>query len=119
MFGQRRVVFINAEDIKALGFKDGDWIDIKTVWEDAGADANQERRANRFKLVAYNIPRGNLAAYYPETNPLVPLASVALNAGTPASKSIPVVLVAHVAADDAAANLPISRDINQTVEVAA
>ena len=119
VFGQRRVVFINAEDIKALGMKDGDWIDIKTVWEGASSDTDQERRANRFKLVAYNIPRGNLAAYYPETNPLVPLASVALNAGTPASKSIPVVLVAHVAPDGELANSPARLDVNQTIEAAA
>jgi len=92
VFGQRRVVFIHAEDIRALGFRDGDWVDILTVWDDG-----QERRADRFKLVAYDIPRGNLAAYYPETNPLVPLSSVAENAGTPTSKSIPVMLVAHVA----------------------
>ena len=87
VFGQRRVVFIHAEDIRALGFKDGDWVDIRTVWDDG-----QERRADGFKLVAYDIPRGNLAAYYPETNPLVPLSAVAANAGTPTSKSIPVVL---------------------------
>ena len=90
VFGQRRVVFINAEDIRALGMKDGDWVDLQTVWNDG-----QERRADRFRLVAYDIPRGNLAAYYPETNPLVPLSSVAENAGTPTSKSIPVVLVPH------------------------
>ena len=119
VFGQRRVVFINAEDIEALGFKDGDWIDIKTVWEGADAPVGQERRANRFKLVAYNIPRGNLAAYYPETNPLVPLASVALNAGTPASKSIPVVLVAHAASSDKSALAHYGLDTNQTEEVAA
>ncbi len=93
VFGQRRVVFINAADIQRLGLKDGDWVDIKTVWDDG-----QQRRADRFKLVAYNIPRGDIAAYYPETNPLVPLSSVALNAGTPTSKSIPVVLVPHAAA---------------------
>ena len=92
VFGQRRVVFIHAEDIRQLGMKDGDWVDIQTVWSDG-----QERRADRFKLVAYDIPRGNLAAYYPETNPLVPLSSVAENAGTPTSKSIPVVLSLHVA----------------------
>jgi anaerobic selenocysteine-containing dehydrogenase len=84
------VLFINREDIRALGFKDGDWVDILTMWDDG-----QERRADRFRLVAYDIPRGNIAAYYPETNPLVPLASVALTAGTPTSKSIPVVLVPH------------------------
>jgi len=92
VFGQRRVVFIHKDDIRQLGMKDGDWVDIQTVWNDG-----QERRADRFKLVAYDIPRGNLAAYYPETNPLVPLSSVAENAGTPTSKSIPVVLSLHVA----------------------
>ena len=43
-------------------------------------------------LVAYDIPRGCVAAYYPETNALVPLDSVADGAGTPTSKSIPVLL---------------------------
>ncbi|MDA8448425.1 FdhF/YdeP family oxidoreductase [Acidovorax sp. NCPPB 3859] len=98
VYGQRRVVFIHPEDIRALGLKDGDWVDIQTVWSDG-----QERRADRFKLVGYDIPRGNLAAYYPETNPLVPLSSVALNAGTPTSKSIPVVLVPSAAVAGAAA----------------
>jgi hypothetical protein len=51
------------------------------------------RRADGFRLVAYDIPRGCLAAYYPETNPLVPLSSVADEARTPTSKSIPVMLV--------------------------
>ncbi|MEJ8848674.1 FdhF/YdeP family oxidoreductase [Variovorax rhizosphaerae] len=90
VFGQRRVVFINAEDIRALGMKDGDWVDIKAVWGDG-----VERRADKFRLVSYDIPRGDIGAYYPETNPLVALASVAIDAGTPTSKSIPVVLVPH------------------------
>jgi molybdopterin-dependent oxidoreductase alpha subunit len=97
VFGQRRVLFINREDIRALGFKDGDWVDLLTVWDDG-----QDRRADRFRLVPYDIPRGNIAAYYPETNPLVPLDSVALNAGTPTSKSIPVVLVLHRSRQDEA-----------------
>ncbi|MET0281931.1 MAG: FdhF/YdeP family oxidoreductase [Steroidobacteraceae bacterium] len=97
VFGQRRVVFINREDIRALGMKDGQWVDLLTVWDDG-----QDRRADRFRLVAYDIPRGNIAAYYPETNPLVPLSSVALNAGTPTSKSIPVLLVPHQHGQDEA-----------------
>ncbi len=87
VFGQRRVVFIHADDIRALGLADGDWVNIRTVWDDG-----QQRCVEGFKLVAYDIPRGNLAAYYPETNPLVPLSAVAAHAGTPTSKSIPVVL---------------------------
>ncbi len=98
VFGQRRVVFIHPGDIRALGLRDGAWVDLVTVWDDG-----QERRADRFRLVAYDIPRGNLAAYYPETNPLVPLSATALGAGTPTSKSIPVVVLPHqgAAADGA------------------
>jgi hypothetical protein len=58
-----------------------------SVWDDG-----VERRADGFLLVAYDIPRGCIGAYYPETNPLVPLQSVADIAGTPTSKSIPVLL---------------------------
>lgn len=97
VFGQRRVVFIHAEDIRELGMRDGDWVNIRTVWDDG-----VERRADGFKLVAYDTPRGNLAAYYPETNPLVPLTAVAERAGTPTSKSIPVVLERAAIAHDAA-----------------
>jgi molybdopterin-dependent oxidoreductase alpha subunit len=89
VFGQRRVVFIHTDDLAALGLQAGDWVDIETAW---GEDA-LERRAAGFKLVAYRIPRGNLAAYYPETNALVPLDSGDAAVGTPASKSIPVRLV--------------------------
>ena len=49
-----------------------------------------ERRADDFVLVEYAIPAGNLAAYFPETNPLVPLDHHAERARTPASKAIPV-----------------------------
>ena len=90
VFGQRKVVFVNAEDIQALGMKDGDWVDLHTVWDDF-----EERRVDGFKLVSYNIPRGCVAAYYPETNALVPLSAVATNAGTPTSKCIPVLILAH------------------------
>jgi molybdopterin-dependent oxidoreductase alpha subunit len=90
VFGQRRVVFIHAEDLRALGLRDGDWVDIHTVWNDG-----QPRRVDRFRLVRYDIPRGCLAAYYPETNPLVPLSATAAVAGTPTSKAIPVVLTPH------------------------
>nr|MBA2814428.1 Exoribonuclease 2 [Candidatus Pantoea persica] len=48
------------------------------------------RQRLQFKLVLYNIPRGNLAAYYPETNQLVPLNSFGDGSGTPTSKSVPV-----------------------------
>ena len=93
VWGQRRVVFIHANDIKQLGLKEGAWVDLHTATDDG-----IERSAAQFKLVAYDIPRGCLAAYYPETNPLVPLSSVADGAGTPTSKFIPVILRASAAA---------------------
>jgi len=93
--GHRRVVFIHAEDIKDLGMKAGDWVDITSLYVDEQSDDVQQRRAERFLLVAYDIPRGCLASYYPETNPLVPLQSFSIGARTPTSKSIPVTLSRH------------------------
>jgi molybdopterin-dependent oxidoreductase alpha subunit len=87
VFGMRRVLFANRLDLDMLGLKAGQWVDITSVWDD-----EVQRRAERFLLVEYDIPRGCLGAYYPETNPLVPLGSVADGAGTPTSKSIPVLL---------------------------
>src|SRR5690606_20427564 len=82
--GERRVLFVCAEDLKRLGLADGQHVDIVSVWSDG------ERLAPAFRLVEYDIPRGCVAAYYPETNVLVPLGHHADGARTPASKSIPV-----------------------------
>jgi hypothetical protein len=72
------------------------------------------RRARRFLLVEYDIPRGCLAAYYPETNGLVPLSSFADHARTPTSKSVPVVVSAHDASGIATGEVP--RDIPIAVD---
>ncbi|WP_275556688.1 FdhF/YdeP family oxidoreductase [Mixta sp. Marseille-Q2659] len=85
VYGQREVLFINPDDLSELGFDAGQNVDIETLWNDGIT-----RRVTGFKLVPYNIPRGNLAAYYPETNPLVPLSSFGDGSGTPTSKSVPV-----------------------------
>ncbi|MEH0833808.1 FdhF/YdeP family oxidoreductase [Pectobacterium cacticida] len=85
VYGQREVLFMHPEDIAALGLEDGDLVDIETLWNDGIT-----RVVNGFKLVSYAIPRGNLAAYYPETNPLVPLSSFGDETYTPTSKSVPV-----------------------------
>ena len=85
--GGRRVVFVNPVDIAAFGLHDGDRVDL--ISEFTGADGTvQERRAADFLVVPYSTPVGNAAAYYPETNPLVPLDHVARQSNTPASKSI-------------------------------
>ncbi len=85
--GGRRVVLVNPDDIVELGFAAGDVVDLVSEW--TGADGVlQERLAEAFRIVAYSTPRGNAAAYYPETNVLVPLDSVADVSGTPTSKSV-------------------------------
>ena len=81
--GGRRVVLVHPEDLVDLGFDDGDTVDLVSEWTDGS-----ERRAERFRLVSYPTARGCAAAYYPETNSLVPLDSVAEKSNTPASKSI-------------------------------
>ena len=87
--GGRRVVFVNPADITELGFADGDLVDLVTRW----TDDHHERRASAFRIVAYQTPRGCAAAYYPETNALVPLDSTAAGSNTPTSKSIIVALI--------------------------
>jgi molybdopterin-dependent oxidoreductase alpha subunit len=80
----RRVVLVNGADIDALGLTAGAVVDLVGIGDADG----HERRAPRFRVVAYDTPRGCAAAYYPETNVLVPLESVAEESGTPVSKSV-------------------------------
>ncbi|AXT84179.1 hypothetical protein C6I20_02525 [Aeromicrobium sp. A1-2] len=82
--GGRRVVFMHPDDIAHLGFTAGDMVDLSTRWDDDDID----RVAPDFRIVPYDTPRGSAAAYYPETNPLVPLDSTATGSNCPTSKSI-------------------------------
>nr|WP_296765734.1 FdhF/YdeP family oxidoreductase [Rhodococcus sp. (in: high G+C Gram-positive bacteria)] len=90
--GGRRVVFVNPADITALGYSDGDHVDLISEWTLPDGSV-EERRADAFRLVAYSTPRGNAAAYYPETNPLIPLDHVARKSNTPVSKAVLVRIV--------------------------
>ncbi|WP_213572194.1 FdhF/YdeP family oxidoreductase [Rhodococcus sp. USK13] len=85
--GGRRVLFVNARDIEKLGYRDGDHVDLISEWKNRSGNI-EERRADNFRLVAYPTPVGNAAAYYPETNPLIPLDHVADKSNTPVSKAI-------------------------------
>src|SRR5262249_17452506 len=80
--GGRRVVFLNQQDMDALGIKAGQRVDLLSHFE------NEERRARRFTAVPYDIPRKCAATYFPEGNVLVPVRHVARVSNTPASKSV-------------------------------
>ncbi|MBC8084652.1 MAG: FdhF/YdeP family oxidoreductase, partial [Hymenobacter sp.] len=67
---ERRVLFMNAQDIAERGLKAKDLIDITSHFE------GEQRTVERFIVVPYDIPKGNVAAYFPEANPLVPITSV-------------------------------------------
>src|SRR5258705_300736 len=79
----RRIVLVNPADIEALGLADRQLVDLVSTWEDG-----VERRAQDFRVIAYPAARGSAASYYPETNVLVPLDSVADISNTPTSKGV-------------------------------
>ena len=80
--GGRHVIFMNADEIDERGLNAGSVVDITSHFDDG------ERHIHGFTIVPYDIPRGCVAAYFPEANPLVPLASYADRSLTPTSKSI-------------------------------
>ena len=82
--GGRQVIMMHRDDIQRLGFTNGDLVDLHTRWD----DDDRERVACSFRVVEYDTPRGTAAAYYPETNPLIPLDSTAIASNCPTSKSI-------------------------------
>ena len=79
--GSREVVFMNPADMAAKGLTAGDYVSL------ASASGSQLRG---FAVVPYRIPKGCVACYYPEANPLVPFEAVAAGSNTPAYKSVPV-----------------------------
>ncbi|GAC20399.1 FdhF/YdeP family oxidoreductase [Paraglaciecola arctica] len=89
--GSRRIVFVNIDDLEDLGLQTGQQVDIHSHWPN---EKIKTRTVEDFTLVQFDIPRGCAAAYYPETNDLIPLSSVADKSNTPAYKS--VVISLHV-----------------------
>jgi len=87
---ERRVIFMNPADIDKAGFKTGDRVDI------FNHHGGIERVARLFVIVPYDIPERNTATYYPETNVLVPIDSVAEGSNTPTSKLVVITLKAHL-----------------------
>src|SRR6266481_825956 len=87
VFGGRMVVFMNELDMRARGITERDPVEIESLAEDG-----KRRIVGGFWAKPHSIPVGSIGAYYPETNPLLPLAYHDLKSGTPAAKSIPVLV---------------------------
>lgn len=85
---ERRVIFMNPKDIALGGFQAGDKVDLFNY------SGGKARVARLFVIVPYNIPERNTATYYPETNVLVPIDSVAAGSNTPVSKRV-VIKIRH------------------------
>jgi molybdopterin-dependent oxidoreductase alpha subunit len=81
----RDVVFVNPDDLVELGLADGDRVDVASEWP-----GEPDRWLRGYRVVAYPTSRGCAAAYFPEANVLVPLASTAIGSNTPVSKAIVV-----------------------------
>jgi molybdopterin-dependent oxidoreductase alpha subunit len=84
VYNERRVLFMSKEDMETRHLEKLDVVNITSTYDDT------VRTAKNFKVIPYNIPKGNLAAYFPETNVLVPYNHFADRSKTPISKSIKV-----------------------------
>ena len=80
----RRVVLMNEDDMLESNFKEGELVDLSSN-RDTGAVISPS-----WYVVPYDIPKGNVATYFPESNVLIPLDSVADRSNTPTSKSVPI-----------------------------
>ncbi len=86
---ERRVIFMNESDIKIRGFSAGERVDLYNY------HGGRERVARNFIIVPFSIPKGCTATYFPETNVLVPIDSVAKKSNTPTSKMVILRLKKH------------------------
>lgn len=93
VYGERRVLFAHPDDLAEIRDRLGERVDIVGLHEDG-----TRRRAEDFRLVPFDMPRGALAGYYPELNVLVPLSTFGEKSDTPTSKSVLVTLQARAAA---------------------
>ncbi len=82
VLNERRVVFMNQDDMNAQGLKKMDVVNLISHFE------GEQRVAKRFLVIPYSIPRQCTATYFPEANVLVPIRSTARKSNTPASKTV-------------------------------
>lgn len=84
IYGERRVLFMNPHDMNKLNLQSKELVNITSTYDGI------ERKVFKFHVIPYSIPQGNLAGYFPEMNPLVPIDQFAIGSQTPISKSVRV-----------------------------
>ncbi|WP_234859544.1 FdhF/YdeP family oxidoreductase [Aquimarina aquimarini] len=84
VFNERRIILMNQSDMDKMSLNKLDVVNLISHYD------NKERKAENFLILPYNIPSGNLASYFPETNVLIPYNHYADKSNTPISKSVVV-----------------------------
>jgi anaerobic selenocysteine-containing dehydrogenase len=92
VWGTRRVLLMNAEDLRAQALAAGDFVTAHTVSADG-----VPRSVSHLRVEPFDIPRGCVMGYFPELNSLIPLSHHALESKVPAAKSVPIRLAAEAA----------------------
>lgn len=87
--GKRNILFMNSDDTVGNGLRRGELVCIQSHFDDG-----QERKVEDFEVIAYDIPQGCCAGYFPELNALISMKSVADRSLTPTSKFIPITVKA-------------------------
>ncbi|WP_426998339.1 FdhF/YdeP family oxidoreductase [Pseudarthrobacter sp. N5] len=90
----RRVILVHEQDLRELGFGDRELVDVISTYR-GGDGVASERRADKFRLIAYPTAKGCAAAYFPEANALVHRELVARESNTPGFKAMAVRFVKH------------------------
>lgn len=83
--GTRDVLLLNDGDMTRLGLAEGDTVTLASA-----AGDGIEREVHGLRATAYELPPGCCAGYYPECNPVIPLAHHAKQSKVPAAKAVPV-----------------------------
>jgi len=82
VLNERRVLFINPNDMEKFGLKKMDKVNLISHFND------EKRIAEEFLIIPYSIPEQCVATYFPEANVLVPIKSTAKISNTPTSKTV-------------------------------
>jgi anaerobic selenocysteine-containing dehydrogenase len=86
---ERRVIFMNENDIEKGGFKPGEKVDLFNY------NDGLERIAPLFIIIPYPVPERNAITYFPETNVLVSVNNVVKESNMPASKYVKIKIKKH------------------------